>query len=198
MTRPKRALCDVSRLLRLLLTADWETVRHRLLNYPLVTIAAINGHAFGGGLLFALCCDYRIMTSGKGLVSINELVIGLPLNASDLALLKSRLAHRPKVYREAIIGTRYTQAMALEAGFIDEIADDNGDHAKLVERAVAFGMEKSGPVSAGAWGVIKAGVHAPLWDVGFKWRQVKHVVVYKAEWEGKLRKAARLRELGKL
>lgn len=65
----------------------------RLLTFPLLTIAAINGHgayeihcdfqgypntdymihqAFAGGMVLALCCDYRIITSGKGFMCMNE------------------------------------------------------------------------------------------------------------------------------
>lgn len=29
------------------------------------TVAAINGHCFAGGMMLALCCDYRVMTDGK-------------------------------------------------------------------------------------------------------------------------------------
>lgn len=28
-------------------------------------VAAINGHCFAGGMMFALCCDYRVMTDGE-------------------------------------------------------------------------------------------------------------------------------------
>jgi enoyl-CoA hydratase/carnithine racemase len=61
---------------------------YRLLTFPLVTIAAINGHgtfmlyrpatcakllpAFAGGMILALACDFRLITSGKGLMSMNE------------------------------------------------------------------------------------------------------------------------------
>ena len=29
------------------------------------TLAAINGHCFAGGMMLALCCDYRVMTNGE-------------------------------------------------------------------------------------------------------------------------------------
>jgi len=29
------------------------------------TVAAINGHCFAGGMMLALCCDYRVMTDGE-------------------------------------------------------------------------------------------------------------------------------------
>lgn len=42
------------------------------MTFPLITIAAINGHCFAGGMLLALCCDYRLMTTGRGWMSMNE------------------------------------------------------------------------------------------------------------------------------
>jgi enoyl-CoA hydratase/carnithine racemase len=37
-----------------------------LLVFGLVpTLAAINGHCFAGGMMLALCCDYRVMTDGE-------------------------------------------------------------------------------------------------------------------------------------
>lgn len=38
----------------------------RLLSFPMPCIAAINGHAFGGGLAFAFSHDYRIMREDRG------------------------------------------------------------------------------------------------------------------------------------
>lgn len=45
---------------------------NRLLTFPLITVASINGHCFAGGMLIALSCDYRLMTTGKGWMSMNE------------------------------------------------------------------------------------------------------------------------------
>lgn len=68
----------------------YDPVLYRLMTFPLLTIAAINGHgallslidglhrgcanlaAFAGGMVLALACDYRLMTSGKGLMCMNE------------------------------------------------------------------------------------------------------------------------------
>jgi enoyl-CoA hydratase/carnithine racemase len=41
-----------------------------------VTIAAINGYAVGGGLFFAMACDFRLMAAGVR-VFIPEVRLGL-------------------------------------------------------------------------------------------------------------------------
>ena len=38
----------------------------RMITLPVPTIAAVNGHAFGAGFMFALCHDYRIMRQDRG------------------------------------------------------------------------------------------------------------------------------------
>lgn len=42
-------------------TVVYNPVALRLLTFPLITVAAINGHCFAGGFLLALACDFRVM-----------------------------------------------------------------------------------------------------------------------------------------
>ena len=55
------------------------------------TMAVINGHAYAGGLILALCHDFRIMASGKSKICLSEIKMGLPpppaYNAFCLATL---------------------------------------------------------------------------------------------------------------
>jgi enoyl-CoA hydratase/carnithine racemase len=44
---------------------------------PLPTLAAINGHALGGGLELALACDLRFMGSASGRVGLPEVRLGM-------------------------------------------------------------------------------------------------------------------------
>ena len=54
---------------------------HALLNeleeLPIPTVAAINGHALGGGLELALVCDFRFMGSESGFIGSPEVRLGM-------------------------------------------------------------------------------------------------------------------------
>ena len=47
---------------------------------PVVTVAAINGHAYAGGFLIALACDYRgaVQSSQRLDMCMNEAEMGVP------------------------------------------------------------------------------------------------------------------------
>ena len=51
-------------------------VFERLRNLPCPTIAAINGHAMGGGLELAINCDFRIAAKGV-LLALSEVQMGV-------------------------------------------------------------------------------------------------------------------------
>src|ERR1044072_3542032 len=58
----------------------------RLFTYPRPTVAAINGHAYAGGLITALGCDHRIADEGPLQFSLNEVPIGIPMPAVYFAI----------------------------------------------------------------------------------------------------------------
>lgn len=65
---------------------------HRLLTYPMPTVALMNGHAFAGGLMLAMMHDYRVMNPHKGFVCLNEVELGAPLRPPMTAVFRMKLS----------------------------------------------------------------------------------------------------------
>ncbi|BEI82254.1 hypothetical protein CcaverHIS002_0301220 [Cutaneotrichosporon cavernicola] len=134
----------------------------RILNYPLVTVAAISGHCFAGGMLLALTCDFRIMGTKSGWMSMNELLIGLPLQTGSGAVLRAKLT--PNVLRDTMMGKRWTAHEAHAAGFVDETVSNEEDPAAVTGRAIEVAQEHLPKVAMGAWGQIKKGLYSWVGD----------------------------------
>ncbi|TXT04336.1 hypothetical protein VHUM_04103 [Vanrija humicola] len=152
--------------------SDYDPVIYRLMTFPLVTVAAINGHAFAGGMVLALSCDFRVMTSGKGMMCMNEILIGLPLPNSFCQIISSRLT--PNAARDTMLGKRWTQPQLLKEGLLDEVVDDQGPgkEGAVVKRAVELGLKASATIGSGTWGAIKDGLYHGFIDDSRSFRKV--------------------------
>ncbi len=105
----------------------------RVLSMPAATVAAVNGHAFAGGAMFAITHDWVVLREDRGYWCINEVDLGLPLTPPMYATLASRLPKRT-LHQAALTGQRYTAAEAIAAGIADLAAPED----EVVERAVAI------------------------------------------------------------
>lgn len=63
----------------------------RMVTSPLITIAAISGHAFAGGAILACAFDFRVMRSDRGFFCFPEVDLGIPFLPGMLELLKSAI-----------------------------------------------------------------------------------------------------------
>lgn len=109
----------------------------RLFASGVPTIAAIQGHAFAAGAMFALAHDQRVMRSDRGYFSVPEVNLGIPFTPGMTALLSARLA--PKTLHEAATtGRRYTGEEALAAQIVDQLAGEDEVRTKAVELAASL------------------------------------------------------------
>ena len=93
----------------------------RTLASPVVTVAALNGHAFGAGGMWALAHDFQVMRTDRGYFCLPEVDLGLTFEPRLSALVRSRLT--PAVAHEAMTtGRRYGGPDALAAAIVQETA----------------------------------------------------------------------------
>jgi enoyl-CoA hydratase len=86
---------------------------------PKPVIAAINGHALGGGCELALCCDYRYMLDdGHSTIGLTETTLGLIPGAGGTQRLP-RLVGRARGLQMIFEGTRLKAPEALRIGLVD-------------------------------------------------------------------------------
>ena len=104
----------------------------RIFTYPRLTVAAINGHAYAGGLITALGCDLRIAAAGDLRFALNEVLIGIPMPAAYCEIIKYAVGTRA-ASELVLFGQIYDLPGAQRLGVVDRIAPPE----RLIEEAVA-------------------------------------------------------------
>ncbi|KAI0671547.1 ClpP/crotonase [Trametes maxima] len=133
---------------------------HRLLTFPIPTIAAVNGHAFAGGMALAMTCDYRVMTDGSkrnAWLCMNEIHFGATLPLSLAAVLRAKAPNAQVLQKIVLEGYRFTPQEALSVGLVDRIVAGNTEVVVAEAQALAEGV--SGFAQTGAWGVNRREIY---------------------------------------
>ena len=125
----------------------------RLLTFPTVTVAAINGHAFGAGAQLSLAHDYRVMRRERGYWCMPEIDMASPLHPGMTAIIKARLHHQT-AHELIVTGTRYTAETALQQKIVDHALPESKVLPKAIEIAAAW-ASKANP----AMHLLKAGMY---------------------------------------
>ncbi|WP_102145627.1 enoyl-CoA hydratase-related protein [Mycobacterium hubeiense] len=97
----------------------------RILTFPLPTVAAINGHAFGAGSMLAIAHDYRVMREDRGYFCFPEVDIKIPFTPGMAALIQAKVPPQTAV-TAMTTGRRYGGPEALDAALVDDIAPEAG------------------------------------------------------------------------
>lgn len=89
------------------------------LRCPLV--AAVNGHALGGGFVLALCCDYRLAADLDTIkLGLPEVSAGIPFPEGPMQVIRHELP--PQMLRHLVLtGATSPPSRFLASGIIDEL-----------------------------------------------------------------------------
>ena len=91
----------------------------RPLQLPIPTIAAINGHAFGAGMMFAVAHDYRLQREDRGYMCAIEVEIGVGIPPPEMELFAHAVS-KPAFYQTVMGAKRWGAADSLGEGLIVE------------------------------------------------------------------------------
>jgi enoyl-CoA hydratase len=133
---------------------DFDRLLLRVFTYPKPVVAAINGHAFAGGLFLALCADRRVMRQDRGWLCIPEIDLGLDLPPGNIALIAQAIGLRQAEIL-SLSGSRLTAGEALKIGMIDEAVTME----ELMPRALAA-AQKLGAKKPSQYASHKLGLRA--------------------------------------
>jgi enoyl-CoA hydratase/carnithine racemase len=117
----------------------------RLATYPLVTVAAISGHAFAGGAIMCCAFDFRFMRSDRGFFCFPEVDLGIPFLPGMNELLKKALPMYMVEYMQ-YTGARLTADQCVEHRIVRQACSMD----TLLETTLAFAktVNKRRPVVA--------------------------------------------------
>ena len=118
------------------MAASWsrfEDIVLELYSLPVPTVCAIVGHAPAAGAILALTCDYRFIATGRCLIGLNEIKLGLPV-----PYLADRMLRR-------IVSDRAAKAVEYEGdlmmpeeakmiGLVDEVLPAEEVEKKAIEK----------------------------------------------------------------
>ncbi len=120
--RPKRQKPVKSELEARLRVGTGNRSSEALESLDQVTIAAVNGLAVGGAVVFAACCDLRLAAESAWF-SIPEVDLGLPMTWNSLPRLMRELG--PARTKELVMTCdRFSAQDALRWGFVNHVYPD--------------------------------------------------------------------------
>jgi len=127
-----------------------------LYSLPKPTVVAIRGHATAGGAILALTGDHRIMTSGRAVMGLNEVRLGVTVPYPADRMLRDLVGARTA--RDVMeVGDFFDPAELLAMGLVDEIAPP--DQVLFIARELATSLATS---PTPAYAAIKRNRTAPV------------------------------------
>jgi len=141
-----------------------QEVFNNLESLPLPVVAAISGHALGGGLELALACDFRFMAKDSGRLGLPEVRLGLIPSFGGSQRLP-QIVGRAKALEMMIKGLQINADEAKDIGLVTELFLPNELSERSMDYAKRLSSQATGAVARIKACVIKgyrAGFHAGL------------------------------------
>jgi enoyl-CoA hydratase/carnithine racemase len=135
-----------------------DRVYRRITFYPMITVAALTGHAFAGGAILACSFDFRLMRADRGFLCFPEVDLNIPfLPYMDALIQRAMPMH--KVFEAELTGKRFTAAELEKYNVIRKACPSSDE---TVKEAVAFA--KSLNKGRGIIAEMKKVMNARIWD----------------------------------
>ena len=135
---------------------------NRLEQTPKLVVAALSGHAVGGGLEIALAADLRIARRGGGKIGLPEVTLGVLPGTGGTQRL-GRLVGKSRAIELMATGRLFSFEEAEELGLVNQIFDSEG----FFERVMEYARQFCPPGKAAlAVGLLKRSVQSGL-EAGF-------------------------------
>jgi Delta3-Delta2-enoyl-CoA isomerase len=111
----------------------------RMLAFPTITVAALNGHTFAAGAMLALAHDFRVLREDRGFFCLPEADIQIPFTVAMDAVIRCKL---PAVtaHEAMVTGRRYTAEQARAA----QIVHGSASEAEVLPAALALAKTYAG------------------------------------------------------
>jgi len=120
----------------------------RMENTPKLIIAAINGHAVGGGLEIAMACDIRIARKEGGRVGLAEINLGVMPGMGGTQRLP-RLVGKARALELCATGKTIAFEEALEMGLVHYIYERENFMGQVLDYARQFVPPNKGSLAVG-------------------------------------------------
>ena len=111
----------------------------RMITFPIPTVCAVNGHAFGAGFMIALCHDVRVMRKDRGYLCANEIELGMSIPEPELALFRHKMPMNA-FFETVQLARRWTAVDALAAGIVQQVGEKDAVRDEAIK--IASGLAK--------------------------------------------------------